>query len=70
MALISGFGCDVSLRDPASHYAESGHLNEVLAILDLLVIRWEAHLLAAAYAQETTIPWRVSVHILHRIIIA
>lgn len=39
MALISGFGCDVSLRDPASHYAESGHLNEVLAILNLLVIR-------------------------------
>lgn len=69
MVLISGFGYDASLRDPASHYVEAGNLNEVLAILDLLVMRWEAHLLAAACAQETEITC-VNVHILHRIIIA
>lgn len=69
MVLISEFRCDTSLRDPASHYVEAGNLNEVLGILDLLVICWEAHLLAAACAQETEITC-VSVHILHRIIIA
>lgn len=47
----------------ASHYTEAVILKKLFAILPL-PIPWEAHLLAATCAQETTVTWRGNANII------